>query len=48
MIKKPFIIYVDLEYLIEKTDGCKRNPENSSATKVSISIRFFYVYNITV
>ena len=33
--KAPFINYVDLECLIEKFDGCKNNPENSSATKVS-------------
>ena len=33
--KVPFIINVDLEYTIEKTNGCKNNPENSSATKVS-------------
>ena len=33
--KAPFIIYADLECLIEKIDGCKNNPENSSATKVS-------------
>ena len=31
----PFVIYAGLECLIEKTDGCKNNPENSSATKVS-------------
>ena len=30
----PFIIYADLEYIIEKTDGCKNNPENSSTRKV--------------
>ena len=30
-----FIIYADLECLIEKNDGCKNNPENSSTTKVS-------------
>ena len=30
-----FIIYVDLECLMEKTDGYKNNPENSSITKVS-------------
>ena len=29
----PFIIYADLECLIEKIDGCKNNPENSSTTK---------------
>ena len=33
--KAPFIIYTDLEYIIEKTDGSKNNPENSSTTKVS-------------
>ena len=33
--KAPFIIYADLECVIEKTDGCKNNPENSSTTKVS-------------
>ena len=32
--KVPFIIYADLECLIEKFDGCKNNPENSSKTKV--------------
>ena len=26
--KVPFIIYADLECLIEKTDGCKNNIEN--------------------
>ena len=25
--KAPFIIYVDLECIIEKIDGCKNNPE---------------------
>ena len=25
--KAPFIIYADLECIIEKTDGCKNNPE---------------------
>ena len=33
--KAPFIIYADLEYIIEKIDGCKNNPENLSATNVS-------------
>ena len=33
--KVPFIIYPDLECTIEKIDGCKNNPENSSTTKVS-------------
>ena len=26
--KTQFIIYVGLEFLIEKIDGCKNNPEN--------------------
>ena len=33
--KALFIIYADLECIIEKIDGCKNNPENSSTTKVS-------------
>ena len=33
--KAPFIIYADLECLIEKINGCKNNPENSSTTKTS-------------
>ena len=33
--KAPLIIYADLEHIIEKNDGCKNNPKNSSATKVS-------------
>ena len=32
--KAPFIIYADLECLIEKIDRCKNNPENSSTIKV--------------
>ena len=31
--KAPFIIYADLECIIEKIDECKNNPENSSTTK---------------
>ena len=33
--KAPFIIYTDFECIIEKIDGCKNNPENSSTSKVS-------------
>ena len=33
--KDPFIIYADFECIIENTDGCKNNTENSSTTKVS-------------
>ena len=32
--KAPFIIYADLECIIEKIDGCKNNPENASTAKV--------------
>ena len=31
----PFIIYADLEFLIEKIDGSKNSPENSLTTKLS-------------
>ena len=30
-----FIIYADLECIIEKTDRCKNNPEDSFTTKMS-------------
>ena len=33
--KVSFIIYVDLECLIEKIDGCKNNPQNSSGFTIS-------------
>ena len=33
--KLHFISYVDLERIIEKIDGCKNHPENSSTTTVS-------------
>ena len=33
--KASFIIYADLECIIEKIDGCKNNPKNLSTTKVS-------------
>ena len=32
--KGPFIIYTDLECLLQKTDGCKNNPENMLVTIV--------------
>ena len=32
--EKPFIIYANLECLIEKINECKSNPENSSTVKV--------------
>ena len=33
--KAPFIIYADLQCIIEKTEECKSNPENSSTEKVN-------------
>ena len=33
--KVPFIINTNLKCVIEKTDGCKNNAENSSTTNVS-------------
>ena len=33
--KAPFIVYADLECIIENIDRCKNIPENSSTTKVS-------------
>ena len=35
IFKAPFIIYADLECIIEKFDGCKKNPANSPTAKVS-------------
>ena len=34
-IKLPFIIYADLECLLEKIDTCYNNPEESSTTKIN-------------
>ena len=34
-IKAPFIIYADLEYLLEKVSICHNNPEKSSTTKIN-------------
>ena len=36
--KAPFIIYVDLECIIEKIEGCKNSSENSSTKKLSEDI----------
>ena len=33
--KAPFIIYADLECIIEKIDGFKNNPENSPTANIS-------------
>ena len=48
--KTPFVIYTDLECLIEKIDRCKNNPENLSISKrrQTYSNKFFNVYNIII
>ena len=33
--KAPFVVYADLECLIEKINGCKNNPENAVTTNLS-------------
>ena len=37
-VEAPFIIYPDLECIIQKIDACKNNPENSSTTNVRKNI----------
>ena len=34
-MKAPFIIYADLESLLEKINTCHNNPEKSSTTKIN-------------
>ena len=34
-MKCPFIVYADLECLLEKTNTCHNNPEKSSTTKIN-------------
>ena len=43
--KAPFIIYEDLECIIEKIDGCKNNRNESKRT---YSFSFFNIYNIFI
>ena len=38
-IKLPFVVYADLECLLEKMSTCYSNPEKSSATKINIHHR---------
>ena len=40
--KMPCIIYVDIEFLIQKIDGCANNPENSSTTKLGEHVLYGY------
>ena len=44
--KALFIIYVDLECVIEKTDRCQNNPENSSTTKASEPITSSFLMSL--
>ena len=34
-MKSPFIVYADLERLLEKRNTCHNNPEKSSTTKIN-------------
>ena len=34
-IKLPFVVYADLEFLLEKISTCYSNPEESSTTKIN-------------
>ena len=34
-IKLPFVIYADLELLLEKMNTCHNNPEKSSTNKIN-------------
>ena len=46
--KALFIIYADLECILEKIDGCKNNLETSSTTKLSKNIpSTFSMYTIS-
>ena len=45
--KAVFIIYADLERLIEKIDGCKSKPENFSTTKVGEHIPWRFSMSTT-
>ena len=42
--KAPFIIYGDLECIIEKIHECKNNPENSFTTKVREHIQCLQIF----
>ena len=35
-MKLPFVIYADLECLLEKMSTCQNNPNKSSTTKINI------------
>ena len=41
-MRAPFVIYADLESLLEKMNTCDNNPEKSSATKINKHTPFGY------
>ena len=41
-MKVPFIIFADLESLLEKTNMCQSNPKNSSTTKINLHTACVY------
>ena len=41
-MKVPFIIYLDLESLLEKMNTCDNNPKKSSTTKMNKHTPFGY------
>ena len=42
-LKAPFIIYADLECLLEKMYSCQNNPEKSYTEKKKLSIRLLVI-----
>ena len=44
--KMLYIIYGDLQFLIKKIDGCAKNPEKSSTTKLTERIPWGYSMSI--
>ena len=43
-IKLPFIIYADLECLLEKINTCYNNPEESSTTTITLHQVTLYLH----
>ena len=42
-MRAPFVVYADLECLLEKMSTCHNNPEKSSTTKVNKHTPFGYL-----
>ena len=42
-MRAPFVIYADLECLLEKMSICHNDPKKSSTTKVNINIRLLVI-----